>query len=46
MNGKLHLQKQYGSTNRITVDHHLDPGVYIVTVVGENFTDNRKLIIK
>jgi len=46
MNGKLHMQKQYGSTNSITVDHHLDPGVYIVKVVAENFTENRKLVIK
>jgi hypothetical protein len=46
MNGKLHLQKQYGSANGVTVDHHLEPGVYIVKVVSENFTENRKLIIK
>jgi hypothetical protein len=46
MNGKLHLQKQYGSANNLVVDHHLDPGVYIVKIVSENFTENKKLVIK
>lgn len=46
MNGKLHLQKQYGGANDITVDHHLNPGVYIVKIVSENFTENRKLVIQ
>jgi hypothetical protein len=46
MNGKLYLQKQYGSTNGIIIDDHLNPGVYIVKVVSDNFTENRKLVIK
>jgi hypothetical protein len=46
MNGKLSLQKQYGSSNGIVVDHHLNPGVYIVRIVSDNFTENKKLIIK
>ena len=46
MNGKLHLQKQYGSANRVIVDHHLEPGVYIVKVVSDHFTGNRKLVIQ
>jgi hypothetical protein len=46
MDGKLHLQKQFGSANDITVDHHLNPGVYVVKVVSDNFTGNRKLVIK
>jgi hypothetical protein len=46
MNGKLQLQKPYGSANGITVDHHLNPGMYIVKVVSDNFIANRKLVIK
>ena len=46
MNGKLYLQKQYGSANGIVVDHHLTPGVYMVKIVAENFVANRKLVIK
>jgi myo-inositol-hexaphosphate 3-phosphohydrolase len=46
MNGKLCQQNQYGSTNNITVDHHLPSGLYTVKIVTENFTANRKLVIQ
>jgi len=45
MNGKLHLQKQYGSNN-IVVDHHFGPGVYVVRIVTDKFSENRKLVIQ
>jgi Concanavalin A-like lectin/glucanases superfamily/Secretion system C-terminal sorting domain/Calcineurin-like phosphoesterase len=46
MSGRLHLQKQYGSSNNIMVDHRLSPGVYIVKIVTEKSSENKKLIIK
>jgi len=46
MNGKLYLQSQYGGTKNILVDHHLTAGVYVVKIVTDSFTENRKLVIK
>jgi hypothetical protein len=46
MNGRLHLQQQYGSVNSVTIDHHLEPGVYIVKVVSDHLSENKKLVIK
>jgi len=46
MNGRLHLKKQYGVTGNIIVNHYLNPGIYVVKIVTDEFTENRKLVIK
>jgi hypothetical protein len=46
MTGRLQLQKQYEGTNNINVNHRLRPGTYMIKVITEKFTENKKLIIK
>ena len=46
MSGRLCMHNQYKDVNNINVNHRLTPGVYMINILTEKFSENKKLIIK
>ena len=46
LNGRLHLQKQFFNSNLMTINHHLQPGLYTILITGNTIKESFKILIQ